>query len=211
MTFLTFIVGMIAGVILVKVNRHEKEMRSKCLILPSMGIKGKICSTYRITLDEKHDACLFTCMTDVKIPDSVGIFLPSDFHVMVECETEADKNFVKAIGKSVIESNGQGARLFVGGTFIVKEGNIIFCYVLFLILGVVVIGIYSMSAATYRFMSRTAHRLFPSLMKRLEKTYMTEEYKPGGYARLAPCRRPPKPVQSVLETQKKKQGDETNV
>lgn len=83
-------------------------------------------------------------------------------------------------------------------------------YVLFLILGVLVIGIYSMSAATYRFMSCTAHRLFPSLMKRLEKTYMTEEYKPGGYARLAPCRRLPKPVQSVLETQKKKQEDKTD-
>ena len=127
MTFLTFIVGMIAGVILVKVNRHEKEMRSKCLILPSMGIKGKICSTYRITLDEKHDACLFTCMTDVRIPDSVGIFLPSDFHVMVKCETEAEKNFCEAIRESVLESNGQGAHLFVGGTFTVKEGNIIFC------------------------------------------------------------------------------------
>ena len=84
-------------------------------------------------------------------------------------------------------------------------------YVLFLILGVLVIGIYSTSAATYRFMSCTAHRLFPSLMKRLEKTYMTEEYKPGGYARLAPCRRPFKPVQSILKTQKKKQEDETNV
>ena len=83
-------------------------------------------------------------------------------------------------------------------------------YVLFLILGVLVIGIYSMSAATYRFMSRTAHRLFPSLMKRLEKTYMTEEYKPGAYARLAPCRRPLKPVKSVVETQEKKQEDETN-
>ena len=84
-------------------------------------------------------------------------------------------------------------------------------YVLFLILGVLVIGIYSMSAATYRFMSRTAHRLFPSLMKRLEKTYMAEEYRPGAYARLAPCRRPPKPVSPPKPVKEKKQEDETNV
>lgn len=84
-------------------------------------------------------------------------------------------------------------------------------YVLFLILGVLVIGIYSMSAATYRFMSRTAHRLFPSLMKRLEKTYMTEEYRTGAYARLAPCRRPPKPVSPPKPVKEKKQEDEINV
>lgn len=84
-------------------------------------------------------------------------------------------------------------------------------YVLFLILGVLVIGIYSMSAATYRFMSRTAHRLFPSLMKKLEKTYMQEEYRPGAYARLAPCRRPPKPVSPPKPVKEKKQEDEINV
>lgn len=84
-------------------------------------------------------------------------------------------------------------------------------YVLFLILGVLVIGIYSMSAATYRFMSRTAHRLCPSLMKRLEKTYMQEEYRPGACARLAPCRRPPKPVSPPKPVKEKKQEDEINV